>query len=385
MAYFKAVPIPMGNLADREQGLSTKIKSNADTVEKVKKNLSLKIGNTASIKSRLNNIIEKMRVQSEQMQAMERALGEIRNLYVDTEQKVYSNAGGQGNIDVPAWAEKTEENENLWKKFGLGVLGKAGIIGSGAKAIIDIINNFRNGTWDGKAVAGTAKALWSIGCKVAKTVGKAKKSGVTSVDWAKDLLGLGKSSSFQKIMKSGLSNADKVKHSFDSVIKSEWRELKKASGIGKIALSGVINGFSNYDEYMEKYKNGEVSKGYAIGRGIAETIGETAVDWGKDALIAAGVTAGLAAAGISAPAVVVGAAAVGVGMVLDVGCKWVTGTVLGGEAKGVTEVVSDLVLDGVEAAGKGIVKAGKAIGDAAKSVADGAKSLWKGVSKAFAW
>lgn len=140
--------------------------------------------------------------------------------------------------------------------------------------------------------------------------------------------------------------------SFTSTFKDQFTIFKdgtkkldapKAAGW---ALSLVANGFSN----LEDYQKGEMS-GL---RATAETIAETIIDVGKGAAIAAGIAAGAAAIGVSAPAVVVAGAGVVVSAGLDWACEKLTG-------KSVTEATSDLILDVGEAITGGIASAGEAI------------------------
>lgn len=116
-----------------------------------------------------------------------------------------------------------------------------------------------------------------------------------------------------------------------------------------VAVSAIANGFQNYNEA----KSGKIS----TGRAVAETVTETAVDVGTGILVGAAVSAGIAAVGwVSAPAIAVGAITAGVMIGADSICKWITKSVTG-ESKGLTETVSDFVLD----VGEATVKSGKKI------------------------
>ncbi len=126
---------------------------------------------------------------------------------------------------------------------------------------------------------------------------------------------------------------------------------------GGLALSTIANTISNIDEH----KSGKISKA----RAVAETVTETVIDVGKSWLIGSAVAAGVAATVGSAPVLVVGAITVGVTIGLDWACKKITGKVLG-EEKGLTETVSDFVLD-----------TGKAICSAGINVVSGISSFFK--------
>lgn len=114
-------------------------------------------------------------------------------------------------------------------------------------------------------------------------------------------------------------------------------KIKVGTKWGGLALSAIGNGIDNYEEF------GTIKSG----RFWAETVTETAVD----VLIGAAATAGATALlGATAPAVVVGGIAAGVVWVAD----GITKAITHGE-KGLTEVVSDAILD----TGEAIIKGGK--------------------------
>ena len=139
-----------------------------------------------------------------------------------------------------------------------------------------------------------------------------------------------------------------------------------------VAVSAIANGFQNYDEA----KSGKIS----TGRAVAETITETAVDVGTGLLVGAAVSAGVAAVGwVSAPVIAVGAITAGVMVGADSICKWITKSVTG-ESKGLTETVSDFVLD----VGEATVKAGKKIvSGVANAVSDAGKAVSSFFKKLF--
>lgn len=116
-----------------------------------------------------------------------------------------------------------------------------------------------------------------------------------------------------------------------------------------ISLDGIVNAFENYNEA----KSGEIS----TERAVAETVLETTVDFSKDILIGAAVTAGIAATFTSAPVVVAGLVSCGINITVDWAFEKVTG-------KDMTETVSDTVLDIVEETGKAIDKGKNFIKDA---------------------
>ena len=142
-------------------------------------------------------------------------------------------------------------------------------------------------------------------------------------------------------------------HGSKSGIAAKW------IGVG---LSGVINGFENYEEH-----------GGFTARAVAETVSETAIDVGKGILTTTVVAAGIGAAFGAAPAVAVAAVSVGVTWAADKICEKVTG-------KDLTEFISDTVLDKAEAVGKGVVDAGRNLVNGGKKVIGKITGWWNKVT-----
>lgn len=282
----------------------------------------------------------------------------VQKVKIETKSNPKTDNAAENKSGVPEWLK------NMWK-----VVGKAGPVGKGITTIGKTVTDWAYGTASLKTIAIAASDFWSTAWDVGKKV-KKMKTADSSVTW-KDWIGI-TSGTLGDIAHSNLSGLARAKNGAASVWKNAIRDFnttgRRIKQVGGIALAGVINGFSNYDEYSKKYKEGKVSKEYAIGRGVVETIGETAVDWGKNILIASAVTAGFAAAGVAAPAVAVGAATVAVSVGADWVCKKITGK-LGGEEKGVTEFVSDAIID----AGENIIKAKSNM----------VSSLWSGLNNGY--
>ena len=110
-----------------------------------------------------------------------------------------------------------------------------------------------------------------------------------------------------------------------------------------VALSGVTQGYENYQEY----KSGEIF----AGRAVAEGVIETGVDVGLGIGATAAVGAGLAAAGVvAAPALVVG----GIAPAAVIGVNAIAKKASGGKDLG--ELASDFICDGAESIGSSIAK-----------------------------
>ena len=139
---------------------------------------------------------------------------------------------------------------------------------------------------------------------------------------------------------------------FTDSVKTSTKGLKKPAGIVSSALTVVVNGVSNYDEWH----SGKISKS----RAVAETVTESVIDIGTGIAVGAAVTAGLAATVGSAPVLAVAAVSTGVIMGADALTKVITKKVTG-EEKGLTETVSDFVLDTAGNAIKKKIKEAKTV------------------------
>ena len=139
------------------------------------------------------------------------------------------------------------------------------------------------------------------------------------------------------------------------------------------AFTGLINLAENAEEF-------EGTGNY--GRMVGETVFETATDIGLTIGATAAVTAGLTALGVvSAPAVAVGALAVGVVWGANALCEWIT------DGRDIGEVVGDFAMDVIEGAGDLISDAAEGIADWASDVggtiADGASAVWDEICSWF--
>ena len=139
-----------------------------------------------------------------------------------------------------------------------------------------------------------------------------------------------------------------------------------------VAVNGVARGISNF----KKADAGEIS----WGRAAAKTVVETAVDTGLNIVVGAAVSAGIAALGFtSAPVIAVGAATALVMAGANEICKFFTKKVTG-ESKGLTETISDFILDvgsaRIKGKAKAVSNAVKAASTAGKAVASFFKRIF---------
>ncbi len=330
MAQFSVKQNNIDSVIDAERKLVSELCRLESEVRSVRNSLGFQIAAKANIRNRLNNAVTSLSVQRIAMSDMRSALQDTINAYNRTENTILGNLNIE-NVKVQHASEDSYEEETdqkkvdlewLWK--GVGIFGPIGKICSGTGKLT-VGDKGTTTTW--------AKAVKDVGKGTLGLV-KATKETNTKVDW--------------------------LKHAFGFNEKPLETEIKiKGSDV---VFSAIVNAAGNYEEY----KTGAIT----ADRAVAEWVTETALDVGKDALIAAGVSAAFTALGVvGAPAIAVTAATVVISTGVDWLCEKITGQKL-------TETVSDFVLDTAEA-GLNVVKTG------AKKVVEGTSALWSNVKQGW--
>ena len=206
--------------------------------------------------------------------------------------------------------------------------------------------------------------------KAAGTIGTKE----AAADWAKDALGYQTHSGISSSFLENIQNPDSPFSPQNMLNKYKWNggldpsdaavtaeQLTRAHknfvfAVGEVAFSGIAHGLDNIDEM--KKSNGEMS----VARAGAETVIETAVDFGLNkvsyAVIGAGITSALVVAGAPVAAgFLVGAVVSGLAVtLLDTGVTALTG-------KPIAEWASDFIIENAK-------NKVKSIGDKVKSTAE---------------
>lgn len=291
----------------------------------------------------------------------------IAGIYEKAEKKAVLAMGGTGT----AWKirpsniiwTQPKPSPNYWDMKSLiqKLIGKAGFAGIGISAAWAMADSSFGGKDWAKLLGNFAKmAEKGVDIKWKELLNK-------DVDQWKKLFGLNKGSE-------NLTGAAGFKSKWADAF-DDFGNPKSAKGAAKWAgtiFSGIVNAFTNYQEYAD----GEIS----AGRAVMETIGETAADIVIGAAVGAAVAAVI---GTAAPAVVAGGISVAVVWASDCLVKWATN----GEKDGLSELISDTVLDVGEYVGERISNAAQnianAVGEGAKSIGNGVKSIWKGITTTF--
>lgn len=316
-----------------------------EVLENIKSKMSIQGYTGIQLKQVLSVIGRKLSEQSHCMKNMSGALYKIAELYSRCENKVLS-APNPFSMEVSPFKFAPinpnigimTDSRDLYK-----LLGEAGIAGSSFSVIGSLLN----------ANGDPIKDSLDFAKGGVKVVGKTAGAMDAGARWKDKMFGLDqplkeiKSKTFRDAFPE-VFGKEIEKYSFKNAETSAGKVKAGAKWAGFL-LSMGMNAYENYQEQEE----GKISSG----RAVAETISETAVDTGIGMLAAAGVGAGLTALGfVGAPALVVGALAVGAVWAVDAVVRWGTKT-WGGEEKGLTEAVSDALLDSAQAIGKGVKKA----------------------------
>lgn len=348
----------------------------SEEISYINRNLSWQIASREQIKSKLGEYSRYTGNLQRKTQSLSGVLGSIGNNYQNTCKKIagWTVDGGEIKKDHKGENKKSNEigdieKENGWlkkkiEKMILDIIGKGGAVGEIASFPIALAKMLIDD--DGITSKDYGAGIKGIGNTIIGAIkaGKAKnlKALIGLSEYEKISLKSPKAGWLGKLENAKVTGWESFKYQLSpfttggnevtevingiEVPKNESTVLNGTKVAGW-ALSLVANGFSNYEEYNKKLgTNEEISKS----RAVAETISETGIDILKGAAITAGVAAGCAALGVAAPAVVVGGIGVAVSVVADIACEKLTGS-------GVTEIISDTLLDVGTVVGKSITGA----------------------------
>ena len=247
--------------------------------------------------------------------------------------KSFGNIGKTASYVISATTAKSWKD---WAKIALGT----------GTTTANIIKDAKNYCKIGRAVGSKSAAKWFL----------KKEFGFRNVGYA---------SKCKKITSRFYNNLHNTKSPYN--LKDTFAPLTGKKGVASavaawagVALTGVINGVDNYQEY--KNSGGKMSSTRAVAETITETAIDTVVTYGATAVVGAAITAVTGA--VAAPVVV--AVATGIGLAS------INALVKSRTGKSSTELISDGILDLGEAA----IKKGK-------SVVTGAKKAVKSVAGWF--
>lgn len=399
MPRIKVAPGRLNDLAAKSRNIKNKTNECQAFVGTVRNRLDWEVSSKAGIDTRLNRVQKRLQRQLELMEAYAKVLGttsdNFRNKDAILKQDAKNIIYKMNSISAVLSSEKTpvaktgySTNEKLRKlsileplfgkkphehigKWLWDTLKKAGYAGALIAFGDGIIGGVKKG--EGVKFAKTAYAGWkSIKSfnKDLKNMGMVKRilhPDTIKTSWKKKIFGL--TDYFTKATgKASQAKSFKTRF-YNNFQKAGTKEISKVAW-SSFAISGIFNGISNFKEY----DSGDIT----AGRAVAETIVETAFDVTVDIVVtsaiaaAVGATAVALGATVAAPGVVVAAGVIGVKMGLDVAARWATGS-----DSGFTEVVSDGIIDGATAIGKGVAKAAGKAGDCISSFGKSITPKWK--------
>lgn len=399
MAQFSVKINQIKQLTEEEKELANELRKLGASINDSRNSLSFKIASKYNIVGKLNRASMDISGQSGGMCKMCDSLENVVSIYEDAELRALSkgklvgNTEGDGkrkqdtvsefigveqidfeNFPMPAQLPQISWADEFWDEYGWkGLLAGSNYI----DRIYNIVNDVRKGkTW--RDLYDSGRDIYDFVGEAAQTYHNYKKIGnavgtkKAMTWWAKNITGikpLGRASAAKNPFARFAHNLTNKTSPFNAQFKNIVGDFKGANGVGKavsswgtVAVSGVLNWFSNKEEQIAS--NGTMSNGRVVAETITETVIDTALTYGAGIIVGAAVTA--VCGTVAAPGVLVVAASGAIIAGVNAGVKALTG-------KTTTEWVSDTILDTGEAIGK-------AVSNVAKNVTNSVGSWFKKLS-----
>lgn len=336
------------------------ISSKIDTIQSnfygTVKQLDWDIKFESNINSTANQISKRLEQYSKTLESYQKFIDDTYDTYIKLDeyekQNIIDIIKGM-SIDMPRfgpggqWEGFTDE---FWSNYGWkGILGGSNYIGQ----IYGLIEDIKNGKSWGDFIK-SGKDIYDFLTEASKTYNNYKKIGnavgtkTAMAWWIKNITGLkplGRASTAQNPFTRFWKNLTNKTSPFNAQFRNIINDFKGANGVGKavaswgsVAVSGVLNLFSNKEEQANS--NGTMSNRRVVAETITETIVDTALTYGASIVAGAAVTTVLGT--VAAPGIVVVALSGAIVTGINIGVKKITG-------KTTTEWISDMVLDTAEA------------------------------------
>lgn len=376
---------------ERMKGLERELESCEGSIRKIRKNLNSGIASNRGICRGLDSSIKQVKTARENMKSMQKSLSEILSWYEKTESRItdHSKKVLKEKLSEISTSRAAEINysgfrdyigdkaEKFVEEFQLEYDWSDLLKGSNyISTIYNYINRIKNKKW--YDIAKTGFDIYYFAKNAAKTFSNYRKIGnavgikKAMTWWGKNITGLrpiGRASAAKNPFNRFVNNLTNKTSPYNAKIKNTIGNFKGANGVGKaiaswgtVAVTGVMNWFSNKDEQAKS--NGTMSDERVIAETVSETIIDTTLTITTDIVVGAAVTTALGT--VAAPAVVVVALSGLVVSGLNAGVRALTG-------KTATEWISDTILDAGEAIGK-------AVGNVAKRVSNSIGSWFRKLS-----
>ncbi len=353
------------------QGILGRVDSIVEQFDSVSRNLDWDIKAESGIDSILLGISRELSDYSRGLDEMKKYLGNARRQYDSVE-----NTNSEKELKNEVSGYKIN-----WMKGLFQVVGKIGNVGSIVKSIYTLGNAISN-----KEKATVCKSIINVSKDCVTRFGTLAEnaykdnSNVRETlfgDWTKggavtklfttaeEATTATRGTIFKAALLKEIDNYGFKTAPTTSTIRTVGSKIKVGTKWSWAGLSAVTNFVSNKEE---QNKNPEMSNA----RVVSETVVETAIDIGVGALATAGATALI---GASAPAVAVGAVAVGAVWAVNTGVEAVTAHLWGEDnKKNLTELASDAIIDSAIYIGN---KAGSTTKSSINVVTKWGKTFWE--------
>lgn len=366
---FEVNPVKLLALSSAYDGMTQQCSSAAASLENIKNNL--RSGCFDDVKSVLDALTGNVREESSNITSLKDTLASIANAYQNAESVItaqtvshiegLSGSGESGSGDSTTETSDDDSDslltwDDLWSLLSSpGSIPStmvpyikmllSGLTGEEINATIlaDILNSTLNkyAFFTDVAENGWKEAVKN-GLGISAYMPEGTQPGETFGSYLKDALKQ-EVSDFNPTTTSSTASTGSSAANGARSLSSGAKVANAAAKWGGVALSGVTQGYENYQEY----KSGDIS----AGRAVAEGVIETGVDVGLGAAATAATGAALAAAGVvAAPALVVG----GIATAAVIGINAIAKKASGGKDLG--ELASDFICDGAESIGSSVAK-----------------------------
>lgn len=324
----------------------TAIRRTGSTVEQIARRIPGNSSSAQQSRKTLRVLAQTVMTEAEQADALVKALQEISVRYAASEQRLLGNQHTIGSLTLPEGdAAQTDgaSDEPAWLKSLLKLItAPIGPLGSLIMAIYG-------------QVTGSDKDFWK---NILSLMGKeVKAAGKSDATWRDYILGdLFKRKNGEKIIEGAYNK-------YNPLVQKDGKPdgIGRAAAIISILTTLVGQGIENFHEQGNRIN----------GRGIEETLSETAITIGKDILITAGVGAVAAAIGVSAPAWAVALTVAGIGLAADWVGNQIAVAVTGDQNAKWLECVSDWALDTViNPIGDAVARSARWVGDKIQNAMD---------------
>lgn len=352
MAKIYIEPTKAKQSVTNEEKLSKLLEGLSQDVDNIRGNLRYKISGKEQISARLAEVVQQIRKESNSVKALSSGLEQIISQYVQTEDANRDRLAADKASSVQESGGETgtqQEEDSVWDDLLEEIIGA--ILGP-----FGFLTD-TSGLLDGGLADFTTYLLGGIG-----SITELISTEGVEAEWLKELFGLNPMESVS--VKGGfwdeLANFDSVTEGIGTAV--GWLTELIGSGVENFAEFGG-------DWCARFWEETLVESGIKIAEGAAVTAGVSAV-----------VTGVCAAAGVACPpALVIGVAAAGIGVVLDLGLDSIVSWATNGSCTSWVEGASDLICDGIDAIREGVgtlaEKTGQAVEKAAETVVETGKKV----------